>query len=93
MPLQKKLIYLLGIVISSNTLLLVNKTNAVEHIKFLTKMCHITFNSEMSLAGKSAPKGMADFTCDCFIEKISISYSLEAAKEKCKEDASKRFKL
>ena len=47
----------------------------------------------MSLAGKSAPKGMADFTCDCFIEKISISYSLEAAKEKCKQDASKRFKL
>ena len=93
MILQEKLGYLLVIVICGTPLLFVNKTSAVEHIKFLTKMCHMTFNSEMSIAGKDAPKGMADFTCDCFIEKISISYSVEAAKKKCKEDASKRFNL
>ena len=91
MILHKKFYCLLSIVIIM--LLGENKVKANEHKEFLTKMCHITFNSEMDIAGKTPPKGMMDFTCNCFIDKISSNFSVESARIKCKEDASLRFNL
>ena len=90
---RKKFIYLLGIIFFSKALLIDSKAIANEHKDFLTNICHITFNSEMTISGKTAPNGMADFTCNCFVEKVTYGYSVESAKSTCKENASQKFSL
>ena len=86
-------IYLLGIVFFSKALLINNHSIADDHTNFLTNICHATFNSEMTIAGKTPPNGMVEFTCNCFVEQVSFGYSVESAKNKCKENASKEFNL
>ena len=74
-------------------LLFSEKNSANEHTEFLHQMCLISFDSEMTLAGKTPPEGTANLTCNCFLEEISLGYSVESAKKKCKEYASKNFNL
>ena len=64
-----------------------------EEENFLKKMCVLGFNSEMATANKTPPNGMATFTCNCFLDKISLKYSVESAKENCKNKASQKFNL
>ena len=64
-----------------------NKNNLIKNI------CLISFESEMEESGESLPKGMAEFTCDCFIKKLNNSSSISLARDKCKKEASKEFNL
>ena len=89
----KNSIYLLGIVFFGEALLINNYSIAEDHTNFLTNLCHAAFNSEMTIAGKAPPNGMAEFTCNCFVEQVSFGYSVESAKRKCKDNASKEFNL
>ncbi len=57
------------------------------------KMCLIGFNSEMNASEVIPPEGMGEFTCNCFVNKVSIGYSLELAREQCKIKATKKFDL
>ena len=85
--------FLLILLFFTEVFITTEKATTKEEPHFLNKMCLLGFNSEMELAGKIPPKDMANFTCNCFIAEISLGYSIESAKAKCKEDASERFKL
>ena len=59
----------------------------------LKSMCIIGFNYEMELANKVPPKGMSDFTCECFLDEFNLGTNLDKAQEKCKDKASSIFDL
>ena len=57
----------------------------------ITSICMSNFKNAMNQAGKTAPIGMGEFTCDCFLDKINIGSSFNKAKMYCKEEAEKKF--
>ena len=59
----------------------------------LKEICLVSFKTEMDLAKKIEPKGMANFTCECFLEKLNLGTSIESSKDICKEQAAKEFPL
>ena len=82
---------LLRLLIFAGSLALTERSRASDSESLITKICLLNFDSEMSLAKKQPPKGMSDFTCNCFINKVSNGYSIKASKEKCKTEASRKF--
>ena len=74
-------------------LALTKRTNANDSKTLITKMCLLSVDSEMALAEKQPPQGMADFTCKCFFNNVSKGYSIKSSKEKCKTEASRKFNL
>ena len=86
----KNIILLLTLIIFCSKFSLAKEKNETS---LITKLCLIGFHSEMELAGKNPPPGMATFTCNCFTKKISHSLSVESAQKKCKEEASKNFEI
>tara|TARA_Y100001968_G_scaffold195210_1_gene179066 strand:+ start:1529 stop:1771 length:243 start_codon:yes stop_codon:yes gene_type:complete len=69
----------------------ISKDNDLNSI--VKKMCLLGFNSEMKLAKITPPVGMSEFTCNCFVKKVSYGYSLELAQEECKMQATKKFNM
>tara|TARA_Y100001968_G_scaffold127138_1_gene116020 strand:- start:677 stop:967 length:291 start_codon:yes stop_codon:yes gene_type:complete len=57
----------------------------------IRKMCILGFNTEMQTAKITPPQGMADFTCNCFLEKVSLGFDLDTAQEECKTKATTEF--
>ena len=81
-----KLISLFLIVFASTS-----KALEIKQSELIKEICIIGFQSEMKLANKIAPKEMSDFTCNCFLNQVSLGYSIDLAKETCKEKASKKI--
>ena len=84
---------LVCLLIFIGSIALPEKANANDSKKLITQICHSNFNSEMALAEKQPPQGMADFTCKCFFNNVSKGYSIKSSKEKCKTEASRKFNL
>ena len=53
--------------------------------------CLAGFNTAMAASGKTAPPGMADFTCTCFSNRLQQGQSIDQARGACREEAAKRF--
>lgn len=56
-------------------------------------ICMRVFKAEMQDAGKTAPAGMANYTCDCVTEQITSGSTIDGAKATCKQQASLRYPL
>ena len=76
--------------------------HSVEAENKITQLCLAGFKTAMSQAGKVPPKGMGDFTCDCFLREMnkgnsiqwqSLLSTIESAQETCKHQAAERFKI
>ena len=59
----------------------------------IRKICLSSFAAAMASAGKTAPEGMADFSCDCFLEEVESGAGLDQAQTTCKERAADQFPL
>tara|TARA_Y100001968_G_C19070262_1_gene578014 strand:+ start:108 stop:410 length:303 start_codon:yes stop_codon:yes gene_type:complete len=89
----KRYIILIGLLISIDNFLTLEKVKASTQNKLMTSICLLNFNSEMNIAGKTPPQGMGVFTCNCFLKKVSIGSSIESAQAECKKEAAKKFKI
>jgi len=56
-------------------------------------ICMRVFKAEMQDAGKTAPAGMANYTCGCVSEQITSGSTIDGAKATCKQQASLRYPL
>lgn len=54
-------------------------------------LCLAGFNAAMTAARKTAPPGMGDFTCKCFLEQVSSNASLDQARDTCRTRAAAQF--
>jgi hypothetical protein len=62
-------------------------------LETINQLCLAGFSAAISGSGKSAPEGMASYTCDCFVDRVSQRASLADAQATCTRLASSRFKL
>lgn len=53
--------------------------------------CLAGFNTAMTAAGKTAPPGMAEFTCTCFSNQLQQGQSIDQARVFCRDAAAKKF--
>lgn len=57
----------------------------------VNSLCLAGFNAAMAAAGKTAPAGMADFTCQCFSERLEQGQSIDQARVQCRDAAAAQF--
>lgn len=62
-------------------------------LETINQLCLAGFSAAFSGAGKEAPPGMADYTCSCFVDRVSQRASLADAQATCTRLASSRYKL
>ena len=79
--------------ITSLLLVLVSPARAEDDGGLIRKICLSSFAAAMASAGKTAPEGMADFSCDCFLEEVESGAGLDQAQTTCKERAADQFPL
>lgn len=53
--------------------------------------CLAGFNAAMAASGKTAPPGMAEFTCSCFSNQMQQGQSIDQARTECRQQAASRF--
>lgn len=54
-------------------------------------LCLAGFNTAMTAAGKTAPAGMAEFTCNCFSTRLQQGQSIDQARTACRNAAAQKF--
>ena len=59
----------------------------------IQSFCMAAFKSEFARAGKTPPKGMGAFTCDCLGQRMLSGEDLSTARETCTMEANRRFPL
>ena len=84
-------IYSFSLIIFSLAITAPNK--ATKASVLLKKICLSKFNSTMNQEKKSAPEGMASFTCKCFVFQIKEGATINSAKKTCQKKASSEFTL
>ena len=57
----------------------------------IRKICMSSFAAAMRTAGKTPPDGMADFTCNCFLDEVNNGTGLDEAQSRCKARAAETF--
>ena len=57
----------------------------------VNSFCLAGFNTAMTAAGKTAPAGMAEYTCNCFSTRLQQGQSIDQARTACREAAAQRF--
>ena len=62
-------------------------------IGLIRRICLSSFNLEMKKAEKTAPPGMGDFTCECFLALGNIGSSISFARATCQAKATEKFNL
>lgn len=53
--------------------------------------CLTGFNTAMTAAGKTAPPGMAEYTCNCFATRLQQGQSIDQARTTCRDAAAQKF--
>lgn len=53
--------------------------------------CLAGFNAAMTAAGKTAPPGMAEYTCNCFSDQLQQGQSIEKARVFCRAAAAQKY--
>ena len=59
----------------------------------IRRFCLVAFDTAMRQAEKTAPEGMAAFTCDCFLERLKGGYGIDAARTQCTDEAAQRYPI
>ncbi len=59
----------------------------------IQNLCLIGFQTAFAQAGQTPPEGMGAFTCRCLIQRLQGGESLNPARESCKLEASRRFRI
>ena len=59
----------------------------------IRNICIKQFKDEMGNANVDTPKGMASYTCDCFLLELGKGYNIDSAIKSCQAKASNKFKL
>lgn len=59
----------------------------------IQNLCMAGFQSAFAQAGQQPPEGMAVFTCRCLIQRLQVGEALNPARESCKLEASRRFRI
>jgi len=54
-------------------------------------LCLAGFNTAMTAAGKTAPAGMAEYTCNCFSTRLQQGQSIDQARTACRDAAAQKF--
>ena len=77
------------------SLLLVGSTTATAENGggLIRKICMSSFAAAMTTAGQTAPEGMADFTCNCFLEEVNSGTRLDKAQNQCKSRAAVEYSM
>lgn len=57
----------------------------------VSALCLASFNTAMTAAGKTAPAGMAEFTCNCFSTRLQQGQSIDQARTACRDAAAQKF--
>ena len=61
--------------------------------KAIHTLCLAGFQTAFAQAGKQPPDGMGVFTCRCLVQRLQDGESLNPARESCKLEASRRFRI
>ena len=65
--------------------------NTEENI--IIRICKSSLKKEMNDAGEKVTPGIANYTCNCFYNKVNLGASIKSAQEICKKNALKKYKL
>ncbi len=57
----------------------------------IRSFCLVAFKAAMESAGKTPPDGMGDFTCNCFMDRLTGGEGIEESRAQCTEEAAQRF--
>ena len=57
----------------------------------IRSFCLVAFNAAMESAGNPPPDGMGDFTCNCFMDRLTGGEGIEESRAQCTEEAAQRF--
>ena len=57
----------------------------------IRSFCLVVFNAAIERAGKTPPDGMGDFTCNCFMDRLTGGEGIEESRAQCTEEAAQRF--
>jgi len=57
----------------------------------IRSFCLVAFNAAMESAGKTPPDGMGDYTCSCFMERLTGGAGIEESRSQCTQEAARRF--
>ena len=55
--------------------------------------CLSAFETEMSMAGKRPPEGMASFACDCVEQRLRSGGTIDAARRDCRQATVRRYPI
>jgi len=64
-----------------------------EEGNLIKMICLMNFKVAMADAGKLPPKGMGQFTCQCFLNQVNAGASISTAQSICKTKAAARYNL
>lgn len=59
----------------------------------IKRFCMASIEAQMALAANKPPKGMKDYTCQCFVDEIKMGTSMSSAKSLCREKSIDKFEL
>ena len=59
--------------------------------EMIRSFCLVAFNAAMEQAGQIPPKGMGDFTCSCFLDRLAGGAGIAQSRAQCTEEAARRF--
>ena len=59
--------------------------------EMIRSFCLVAFNAAMEQAGQIPPKGMGDFTCSCFLDRLAGGVGIAQSRAQCTEEAARRF--
>ena len=66
-------------------------TSGFEFDHLIKKICLNQFKNQMAINKTLPPKGMAEYTCNCFMDKINNDLSIDNAIKYCQVKASEKF--
>ena len=59
--------------------------------ELIKRFCLQGFKQELTNSNKSIDLEIGEYTCDCFVTLINNNQSFDSARERCKEDALKKY--
>ena len=57
----------------------------------IRSFCLVAFNAAMESAGKIPADILGDFTCNCFMDRLTGGEGIEESRAQCTEEAAQRF--
>ena len=65
----------------------------IEAFGVIKQLCLASIEAQTALSKSKPNKGLKDYSCNCFIDKIDKGESISSAQSNCKKMAIKKFNL